>query len=294
MDYVLMMNVAGHAAVDAGNAILDVYNSDFGVEEKADHSPLTLADRRAHEIISARLRTSGLPVLSEEGRDIPYDERSIWRMYWLVDPLDGTKEFVKRNGEFTVNIALIIDSFPVAGIVYVPVSDTAYIGLQETGAFRFSDFSKVIEGKNLAELLTPECSIKTGSVDPSIFRVVASRSHLNEETQAFIDKFKKQYFKIEMVSKGSSLKLCMVAEGEADIYPRLAPTMEWDTAAGQAVAEASGAIVTLIDGKSRLRYNKPDLTNPKFIVRSRKVRIMSESTVVKTRVAGGKRPRLKK
>jgi len=245
-----LLKAVGELARRAGRAILDVYESDFQVEQKADRSPLTAADRAAHDVISAGLATltPDIPVLSEESAEVPYEERRRWKQFWLVDPLDGTKEFVNRNGEFTVNIALIESTRPVLGVVFVPVTDTLYSGALGLGAFvqKGSDASK------------PICARRFERGKPI---VVASRSHAGPETQAFLDSLGTY----DMVSMGSALKLCLVAEGVADVYPRLGPTMEWDTAAAQCVVEAAGGRVTNLQRQS-FTYNKPNLLNPSFLV----------------------------
>jgi 3'(2'), 5'-bisphosphate nucleotidase len=270
------------AALRAGEAILAIYNRDFLVEYKEDRSPLTEADQAAHHIICDALESTGLPVLSEESKAVPYQQRKEWTKYWLVDPLDGTKEFIKKNGEFTVNIALIESGRPVLGVVYAPVLQTVYCGTSEVGsgmpkAWKATDCA----GKTVNEVLEsavplPQSAI--GNRQPAI-RVVASRSHCNDETRDFIQALEKEYGEAELVSSGSSLKLCMVAEGRADIYPRIAPTMEWDTAAAQAVVEAAGGRVVQFDpavpaekylcgadGLHNLVYNKENLLNPYFVV----------------------------
>ncbi|WP_456373767.1 3'(2'),5'-bisphosphate nucleotidase CysQ [Thiolapillus sp.] len=238
-------------AREAGKAILNVYAQDFEVQEKADSSPLTQADMASHRLIEAALKqfTPDIPVLSEESAKIPYAERRQWNRYWLIDPLDGTREFVKRNGEFTVNIALIDKDGPVLGVVHVPVTGITYFGDVEAGAFRQ-------EGNSPPEQIhvTRPCA--------SPMRVAGSRSHAGDSLVRFLQKLPAH----EMVSMGSSLKLCLVAEGKADIYPRLGPTSEWDTAAAQAVVEAAGGQVTDTD-LQRLRYNqKESLLNPYFLV----------------------------
>ena len=260
------------AALRAGGAILEIYKRDFEVEFKADESPLTEADKAAHHIICDALEDTGLPILSEESKAIDYEDRKDWTKYWLVDPLDGTKEFIKKNGEFTVNIALIEHGRPIMGVVYAPVLKTLYVGIVGEGAFRaigdelFQTLEKW-DGKvpsigNLAEPLPLSSDLCPPS---SAIRVVASRSHLNEETEAFIAELEKKG-RVELVSSGSSLKLCLVAEGSADVYPRIAPTMEWDTAAAQAVVEASGATVVQYGTDEPLAYNKENLLNPYFVV----------------------------
>lgn len=238
-------------ARQAGDAILSVYGQQFEVTSKADQSPLTLADTRSHEIIVAGLRalTPDVPVLSEEASDIPYDERRRWNRYWLVDPLDGTKEFVSRNGEFTVNIALIEDHAPMLGVVHVPVTTTTYTGARGAGAFR----QIAHEAPLPIHVTTPA---------PTPLRIVGSRSHRDDVLARVLP----QLQPYELVAVGSSIKFCLVAEGSADFYPRFGPTSEWDTAAAQAVVEAAGGAVIRLDG-SPLGYNtKAELLNPHFLV----------------------------
>ena len=251
------------AAIEAGKVILEVYNTDFNVEFKDDKSPLTLADQKAHEVIMSFLKGTGIPVLSEEGRSIPFEERKNWNQLWVVDPLDGTKEFVKRNDEFTVNIALVQNGVPIMGVVYAPVLDTLYVGDKQQGAFRVQ---KALTKENLIDQLTIGNRLPL-NIDKDYYGIVASRSHLNDETTQFIEEIKKSNKNVKIVSKGSSLKLCMVAEGSADIYPRFAPTMEWDTAAGDAVVRASGGKTLIANTNNYLQYNKEDLLNPWFIVK---------------------------
>lgn len=234
----------------AGEAILGVYAQQFAVTAKEDRSPLTLADLKSHEIIVAGLRalTPELPVLSEEASDIPYAQRSRWSRYWLVDPLDGTKEFVSRNGEFTVNIALIDAHAPVLGVVHVPVKAVTYSGVLHDGAFRY-------EGGAAQR-------IRVHQPAATPLRIVGSRSHRGDSLDRVLPKLEPY----ELIGVGSSLKFCLVAEGAADFYPRLGPTSEWDTAAAQAVVEAAGGAVVQLDG-APLRYNtKAELLNPHFLV----------------------------
>ncbi len=257
MDTSLMQHIIS-TSINAGKAIMDIYDSaDFGVEIKADNSPLTLADKAAHNVIMEGLSKTDYPVLSEEGVNIPYSERKRWERFWMVDPLDGTKEFIKKNGEFTVNIALIEKGEPVFGVVYAPVLQTLYYGVKGKGAFK----ARVEEG------VVGDITTLSVSQPGDILTVVASRSHLNDETLTFIDECKKTYKETDFVSVGSSLKLVLVAEGKAHLYPRYAPTMEWDTAAGHAVALAAGAKVSQVGG-SPLVYNKENLLNPYFVVSS--------------------------
>jgi len=262
------------AALRAGKAVLEVYGSDFDVETKADNSPLTLADQRSHAIIKSALAAQGIPMISEEGRDIPYAERSSWSTIWVVDPLDGTKEFVKRNGEFTVNIALIEGRYPVLGVVYAPVPDVLYFGAADMGAYKMIRGSELLDGMsdNQSPAQRLEAIAQAAQKLPCIpenrrdYTIVGSRSHGTAELSAFVERKKAEKGSVSFIQAGSSLKICLVAEGAADIYPRMGPTMEWDTAAGQAVAECAGASMRGFENRERLRYNKPDLHNPWFVV----------------------------
>ena len=263
------------ASLDAGRAILDVYESDFAVEEKDDRSPLTLADRRAHDIIVAALEKTPHPVLSEEGRSIPYGNRRAWDTFWLVDPLDGTKEFIKRNGEFTVNIALIQNKHPVLGVIYVPVTDTLYFGTTTHGAYKTGSASKVCREKPLQSMAPQdalEYLFETGAGLPlpanarRPFTIVGSRSHSTPDVDRIVEESKQLHGAVDFISAGSSLKICMVAEGRADLYPRTGPTMEWDTGAGQAIAQVAGAEVVEFHSHAPLLYNKENLLNPWFRV----------------------------
>lgn len=236
-------------ARDAGSAIMDVYNSDdFDVQVKGDDSPLTQADLAAHHVIVDGLRQLNVqyPIISEESSAIAWELRKYWHRYWLVDPLDGTKEFIKRNGEFTVNIALIEKGEAICGVVYAPVLDAMYVGERDKGA--------CLNGQ----------PIRVTQHQPETLRIVGSRSHASQETTDWLETLGKPY---EMVPMGSSLKICLVAEGKADIYPRLGPTSEWDTAAAHAVLNAAGGSITTVDGEP-LRYNqKETYLNPYFIAR---------------------------
>lgn len=262
------------AALRAGENILSIYNdpaSDFEVERKADNSPLTIADRKAHETISEVLRNTLYPVLSEEGRHLPYAERRLWETLWIVDPLDGTKEFIKRNGEFTVNIALVHHSVPVMGVIYLPVKKELFFAEETLGAYKLSDIT-ALAGATLEELLT-SAERMPEEMKRENFVIVASRSHLTVETEAYIEQMRYQYPDVELVSSGSSIKICLVAEGKADVYPRFAPTMEWDTAAGHAIARAAGMEIYQAGKDEPLKYNKEDLLNPWFIVEPRRMKI---------------------
>jgi 3'(2'), 5'-bisphosphate nucleotidase len=241
-------------AEDAGRRILEIYDGPhFDVTAKGDGSPLTAADRAAHDLITTRLAELSpvLPVLSEESVEGEVEGRASWPRFWLVDPLDGTKEFLKRNGEFTVNIALVDGARPVLGIVYVPVTRTAYLARGGEGAW------KQHAGRRQA--------IRTRPYQGGKATVVASRSHSGPEVDRFLERLATREGGYETASIGSSLKLCLVAEGAADVYPRLGPTSEWDTAAAQCVVEAAGGVVTDTEG-GPLRYNKPDILNPWFLV----------------------------
>lgn len=266
------------AALEAGHLIMSVYRTDFEVIHKADQSPLTLADQKANDIIEKYLENTGMPILSEESRQIPYGERKEWKRFWLVDPLDGTKEFIKRNDEFTVNIALVDDGIPVMGIVYAPALDILYFGMIKYGAYKLDckkDCAFYEQTGNKKELFDinqlvekasqlPLKSAKPRSNDE--ITIVGSRSHGGPELEKYLAKLKEKYRKVHFKATGSSLKICLVAEGVADRYPRLGPTMEWDTAAGHAVASAAGADVLQFNTKQPLLYNKKDLLNPWFMV----------------------------
>jgi len=260
-------DIALQTAIEAGKQILEIYNDpnqDFSVELKADNSPLTIADKLSHKVIENALLSTPYPILSEEGKTIAFEERKDWPNFWLIDPLDGTKEFIKRNGEFTVNIALIEDGVPIMGVIYVPVTRTLYFGEQRTGAWKMDN---VQEDTSTTLAVLKETGERLPIIDTKRkFTAVGSRSHNNKETVAYFKKMEKEHGDIEILSKGSSLKICMVAEGSADVYPRFGPTMEWDTAAGHAIAVAAGKNVTLADHKTPLKYNKENLLNPFFIV----------------------------
>lgn len=257
------------AALKAGEEILSIYEdpaSDFEIERKADNSPLTIADRKAHEAIVAILNETPFPVLSEEGKHLDYEVRRKWDTLWIVDPLDGTKEFIKRNGEFTVNIALVQNSVPVMGVIYVPVKRELYFAVEGVGAYKCTGIIGLEDnGVSLKQLIKESERIPSEDARDHII-VVASRSHLSPETEEYIAELKKKHGEIELISSGSSIKICLVAEGIADVYPRFAPTMEWDTAAGHAIARAAGMEVYQAENGEPLQYNKENLLNPWFIV----------------------------
>ncbi|MFP4205111.1 MAG: 3'(2'),5'-bisphosphate nucleotidase CysQ [Spirochaetaceae bacterium] len=346
-DYAAYLQAALRAALPASDAVLRIYGEEnWDVEQKADDSPLTRADREAHEVIAGVLEaeTPEVPILSEEGAHHPFETRRTWHRLWVVDPLDGTKEFLSRNGEFTVNVALVEDGEPVLGVVTVPALDTYYVAFRGGGAYRASraDLEAVLDaaaadagtdtagdaaatgdtaaGKAAAATSSPaparvlseralrlsatqaaaDAGAERGPEGPgggrgsrqAPVRVVASRSHLNAETEEFIEELRRRFGEVALVQAGSAVKLCRVAEGEADYYPRLAPTMEWDTAAGDAVVrEAGGRVLRVPEGdraaaaagraadgnapgratagnaptETPLRYNKEDLHNPYFV-----------------------------
>ena len=259
------LEIGVEAAIKAGVAILNIYdNEDLGVSAKEDESPLTLADVASNDIINSFLVGTSTPIISEENKEIAYDDRKDWNDCWIVDPLDGTKEFIKRNGEFTVNIAYVVKGVPELGIIYVPVSrELYYADVTKSQAFK----AVLSESHELQESLFSEGHrISSKQELNGILRVVGSRSHMNQDTQDFVDDLAKNDTEVEIVSKGSSLKFCMVAEGKADFYPRFAPTMEWDTAAGHAICNAAGLKVIAQDTQSPLLYNKKNLLNPYFLV----------------------------
>ncbi len=255
--------IAIKAAIEGGREIMQIYkNEDFQVESKDDDSPLTIADKRANDIINKFLIPTGIPIVSEENKQLDFSERKDWNKCWIVDPLDGTKEFIKKNGEFTVNIALIENNKPAFGVIYVPAKNELYFGdvlsqksykgiiLEVEFDFQQSNFNQIYPspiGENI--------------------KVIGSRSHMNQDTLDYIDDLKSKYNKeVEIVSKGSSLKFCLVAEGEADVYPRFAPTMEWDTAAGQAICNAVGLEVIDRETSEPMKYNRKNLLNNYFLV----------------------------
>lgn len=244
-------------AFRAGAAIMEVYAQDFDVEIKGDNSPLTAADRKANAVILEGLQANypDIPYISEEVKATAYDERKNWSRFWLIDPLDGTKEFIKKNGEFTVNIALIEDGVPVLGVVYAPAKNVGYAGVKDSGSYTYNDSDK-------PKLIS---SSEHYSMKQEVI-VVGSRSHETPETIAFVEKLKASGKAIDFVASGSSLKLCLVAEGKADVYPRFGPTMEWDTAAAHAVAIYAGKQVLSTETGKPLVYNKENLLNPYFIV----------------------------
>jgi 3'(2'), 5'-bisphosphate nucleotidase len=252
LDYNKLCDAVISISKDAGKEILNIYNkADLGVTYKDDNSPLTLADKASNNIIEKLLNkiTPDIPILSEEGKNIDFSSREKWTMFWLIDPLDGTKEFIKRNGEFTVNIALISNGTPILGVVYAPVLDTTWYGIIDKGSYKLSNNKPAMK----INVIKPDNKVK----------VVTSRSHANNPK---LESFLKNYPNYELVKMGSSIKICLVADGSAHIYPRLGPTMEWDTAAAHAVVKYAGGNIYNMDNESELVYNKSNLLNPQFLV----------------------------
>ena len=250
--YINLINDIIKIAKNAGVAILEVYkDSNIQADLKDDNSPLTLADKASNEIITKKLKklTPEIPILSEEGKKIDYSERKKWKLFWLIDPLDGTKEFIKKNGEFTVNIALISNGQPILGIVYAPVLNILWHGNIKDGSYKTDSNNSSVK----LNVKKPNGTIK----------VVASRSHSNNPK---LDNFLIKYPDYKLVKMGSSIKICLVADGSADIYPRLGPTMEWDTAAAHAVVKFAGGNIYDLDNMNELTYNKSNLLNPEFLV----------------------------
>lgn len=248
-------------AISAGKAIMKIYNKDFMIDYKDDKSPLTEADIKSNDIICSTLQElyPNIPIMSEENKQILYEIRKEWEYYWCIDPIDGTKEFIKKNGEFTVNIALIYKNIPVLGVVYAPALGLIYSAKEEKGAYKevLNDNYEVLSKEKLPLHLNKDLR--------KSITVVASKSHMSEETQKYVDELSLSTEKLILVSKGSSLKLCMIATGEADIYPRLAPTMEWDTAAADVIIRESEKVIYIFESNFLLQYNKRELLNPWFI-----------------------------
>ncbi len=257
-----LINTAIHAAIVAGDEILKVYHTeDFEVVSKEDFTPVTKADKNAHKRIQEILQKTKLPILSEEGIHASFQERKKWEFFWLVDPLDGTKEFIKRNDEFTVNIALIGGNEPLAGVVYVPVTHTIYVGVQNAGAFKLVQPDMACTFRTLQENGTKLPATNTGTE----YVVATSRSHKNPQTEQYIARLKNEHANVRIEAVGSALKLARIAEGSLSIYPKIGTTMEWDTAAGHAVLKACGKNIFLHDLKTELVYNKENLANPDFV-----------------------------
>jgi 3'(2'), 5'-bisphosphate nucleotidase len=251
-----LLEIAEYAVLQAGKAIMEIYQSgEYHTEIKQNESPLTTADKKSHEILTRHLRKTNLPVLSEEGINIDFRERKCWEYFWMIDPLDGTKEFINKIGEFTINVALVQRNTPVGGVIYAPVIDTLYKGSKETGAYRNKN-GNLVQFPSLNKKIQFHDLLQREHVT-----IVASRSHFSPGTKSFINQFPG----VSLKSLGSSLKFMLLLENQADIYPRLEPTMEWDIAAAHAILNACNRGVYQADLKSELIYNKPDLKNPSFI-----------------------------
>jgi len=258
-----LLLLAIQVSLQGGQEILDVYKTKFVVDHKEDNSPLTLADQRSHDVIMKGLSVSKYPIMSEEGVELDYALRKDWKEFWCVDPLDGTREFVKRNGEFTVNVALVRNESPVLGVIYVPVQDLlyaaadgkAYIIRQANNKFTQDNFS------------LDNFTLRRSDELKSSFKVLLSRSHLSKETENYVEQLKKDHANLEFVSAGSALKFGWLAEGKADLYPRFSPCMEWDTAAGHAILKTVGKNIYSYPSGDELRYNKINLVNDWFIAR---------------------------
>lgn len=259
------LTLAIQASISAGKAIMEVYDTAFNVEIKDDKSPLTEADKRANEVINSFLIPTNIPIISEENKQTEFAIRNTWDSCWIVDPVDGTKEFIKRNGEFTVNIALVKSGKPVLGVIYVPATKTIYFADVENNQASKADLDS--HEVSVETVLKHAKPLKPKQGNSNTIHVVGSRSHMNQETLDFVEGLKANGNAVEIVSKGSSLKFCLVAEGIADVYPRYAPTMEWDTAAGQAICNAVGLQVISKETNASLEYNKENLLNSYFIVR---------------------------
>ncbi|MFG6687612.1 3'(2'),5'-bisphosphate nucleotidase CysQ [Mariniflexile sp. HNIBRBA6329] len=259
----ILLLTAIKAAIHAGADIMNIYSDDFEVTLKSDYSPLTIADENANVVINSYLEKTAIPIISEENKQTPFSTRKNWDTCWMVDPLDGTKEFIKRNGEFTVNIALIKNNAPVLGVIYIPVSKTLYYAeVSHNKAYKI----ELNAHEFTEEVLKNSIAIAPKKSNNNQITIVGSRSHKSEATHAFIQSLEAHGNDVRLVSKGSSLKFCLVAEGHANIYPRFAPTMEWDTAAGHAICNAVGLNVMQVDKNEALCYNKENLLNPYFII----------------------------
>jgi 3'(2'), 5'-bisphosphate nucleotidase len=252
------------AAIEAGLEIMRIYEGgNFQIESKEDNSPITLADKSANTIINEFLKPTDIPIISEENIETDFSERKLWDSCWIVDPLDGTKEFINKNGEFTVNIALVKNNKPVFGVIYIPVSKELYFGNVVEGR----SFKMIIYNKTLEEDLFKYAEEIFPVSDQRTIRIAGSRSHVNEESLEFIEGIRKKYSQeVKVIPKGSSLKFCLIADGTLNIYPRIGTTMEWDTAAGHAICKAVGIRVFDVQTSRELVYNKQNLKNNSFVV----------------------------
>jgi 3'(2'), 5'-bisphosphate nucleotidase len=263
-----LLTIAIKASLEAGKRIMAIYdNESFDVDFKSDDSPLTKADLAAHDIIISHLKDTDIPILSEEGKHLDYEIRKTWDSLWIVDPIDGTKEFIKKNGEFTVNIALVENQIPILGVIYVPALKELYFASKELGSYKVNDITEFTSLEEITEIAEKLPLNEKTNLQKNKFTVVASKSHLSKETEDYIEELEKEHGEVITLSKGSSLKLCMVAEGMADEYPRFAPTMEWDTAAGQAICKYAGKTVIDYKTKKEMVYNREELLNNWFLVK---------------------------
>ena len=275
MNYSSFHKLCINAILEASEKILYIYNNqEFKIDIKADNSPVTQADFASNEIISRFLAETKIPILTEEGKHSKYEIRKNWEYFWLVDPLDGTKEFINKNGDFTINIALIHNQKPVLGFVFAPTHNELFFADEQNGAF----YVKTTNLKTSEEILKNATKIDVNQEFNGELRVVASRSHLSDETKQAIEKIDKK-FNVSFKSRGSSLKMCLLAVGEAEYYPRFSPTMEWDTAAGQIVLIASGGKIIDVNTNQSLIYNKENLLNPNFLAFSKSVVHLIEEIV---------------
>lgn len=259
---------AYNAALRAGAKIMEIYTryDDFFVGLKADSTPITIADREAHTLIQHYLSATRIPLLSEEGRDLYFDERRGWDLYWLVDPLDGTEEFIKRNGEFTVNIALMVDNRPYLGVIYLPTTETIYFSDPDRGSFCKTGVRPEMGAQyTIGQLFGQARRLPLTTQRNTPLRIALSRSHESEQVKEHIRRLRDQAGEVQIVEYGSSLKMCLVAEGSVDCYLRTTPTSEWDTAAGEAIARGAGVRVAALGSGKALRYNEESLENPPFI-----------------------------
>jgi 3'(2'), 5'-bisphosphate nucleotidase len=269
MDYNALLKLAVSAALKAGEKVLHIYNTDFYVETKSDNTPVTLADKTSGKCITEILELSGIPVISEEEKVAEYSARKEWRHVWIVDPLDGTKEYVKRNGEFAINIALVEDGKPVIGVIYAPVFKDIYFAAVNAGSYKITQNDVIVEltKQNLPDNLFEYARRLPTQKLPAHYTIVASRSHLSREINERIAKLTSVYGEVDVINVGSSIKQCWVAEGRAHEYPRFGTTMEWDTAAGQCILEQSGNALVDVRTGVAMRYNKPDMLNNYFIAK---------------------------
>ncbi|MDR1552903.1 MAG: 3'(2'),5'-bisphosphate nucleotidase CysQ [Prevotellaceae bacterium] len=263
----MLFTAAVNAAIRAGAKIMEVYESgDLHIKAKSDLTPLTHADTLAHDEIKLNLAVTRIPVISEEGRSIAYDERSSWDLFWMVDPLDGTDEFINRTRDFTVNIALIQNGYPTTGIVYAPAYKRIYFAAKERGSYRKENINPDINAHfTYEEMIENSTKLPILNTNSNHLTVVTSRLHISPDTSDYVNELRKKYSAINVIRRGSSLKMCMLAVGKADIYPRLDTTWEWDTAASQIIAEEAGFTVCSVEDETRLSYNKENMQNPWFV-----------------------------